>query len=104
MKRLSSSHQRSMAFDQAIIPHTLSGKYTLEHPPLEGGFSPLFCIAKTGNKAALTPVSGPQRKREEVISNFGTYPAVTHYLIISHLLVAKEKEIKEYVQSHKYIH
>lgn len=72
-----------------------SGKYTLEHHPTEGGFgswfSLLFFIAMTGNKAALMPVSGPQRKRREVILNSGTSSAVTHYLIISHLLVAKEK-------------
>lgn len=66
IKCLSSSHQRSMAFNRAI-PHTLFWKVYTWASSAEGDFSHLFCITKTGNKAALRPVSGPQRKREEVI-------------------------------------
>ena len=55
-----------MAFDQAI-PHTLSGKYTLERPALlkEAFLISSAFIAVNGNKEALTPVSGPQREKSD---------------------------------------
>lgn len=91
-----------MAFDQAL-PHTCRAIHFLESVHLrilrwrrlQITVSSSLLRCGDGNKAALTPVSGPQRRREEVILNFGTYPAVTHYLIISHLLVAKEKVKKK---------
>lgn len=51
-----------------VLQFTFWNVYTWASSP-EGGFwsrfSHLFCIASTGNKAALTPNSRPQRRRSD---------------------------------------